>query len=825
MRPLFLQAGVFHYFRLPHRDLWRPALTRLRLSGFNAVVLPIPWAYHSPAPGFYDFTGPRDLEHVMDVIEEVGLWSIPHLGPWVGSRLDAGGIPAWVFRSAGMAPSCEAGAASISYPLRRHLSTWWSHLFKVLRDRDHLLFLMLDPGRCANGTPLPGMRAALVELVEELWGGGVPWSFLDAPGPGEPPPARPSWVEVDAAEGLDVPEDVDGKLAWVNVEVAPPGRRHRASVSPLPATYPREALTALMAKGCRGYALNPVHEGVTWGWWAAPANGAGPAAGIPIPEGWTPSAQSLNVRRLCLTAETFADLWVEGRAEPNAYASPPEVLWAARGNADGTVAVVGTVNDRPGSARVSLGTPDRMLVTEDLALPRHGVRLLPLHWAVAGGRVLTTTMEPILTTSVAGRHLLILLNEDGGTVTLSDDFRVRHQRGPVAVARADRALTVHMGDDRLLSVLLAGPEGSLQLLALETSLANRVWPLDDRWRTSPHRRAVWNPQPEEPARGVVIGPDFVLPQADGGYRFLAGGRGLGYRWGPWRGSDPRTWLAPVPWRASRSLTLPALGWQARRGAPEVLPGYDDQAWRSVAVGASLASAALDVGYGFTWYRAYFSGSARSVVMRSPDACDLFLNGVHVASLSAPPEAPVTTKRIPLPRRHLRSQNVLAFLVEHAGRPPAWDLAAEPHGILACELEGGQISAWRIRPGLSGSVKHQGFAGFGDWDWVPDAGTADIVWHRAVFDPAIPDEVEVPLFLRVENTPRKAYLYLNGRMIGRTGQLGGGSGRFWLPEGILKRREENAVMIVQWTRGANPGLGRVRLESGTSLQWHREGRVH
>ena len=151
-RPLFLQAGTFHYFRLLHPDLWAPALTRIRLSGFNAVVIPFSWAYHSSAPDFYDFTGPRNVDRLLDTVEDAGLWLIPHVGPWVGQGLDAGGIPAWVFRSAGPLPGCEdTETVSLSYALRRHLSAWWSHLLKALRGRDSVVFAMVDVGRCSDG--------------------------------------------------------------------------------------------------------------------------------------------------------------------------------------------------------------------------------------------------------------------------------------------------------------------------------------------------------------------------------------------------------------------------------------------------------------------------------------------------------------------------------------------------------------------------------------------------------------------------------------------------------------------------------------------------
>ena len=699
----------------------------------------------------------------------------------------------------------------------------------TLRGHDTILFAMMDAGPCSEGRTLKAHLPELIDLLD-THAPDVPCAIPRSPHGPELTPASLSFIQLDAVDLPTTKEPDADALVWLNVGIPAVDGGGRFAGPPLHDTYPRQEVATLVGQGCWAYAMTPTHEGVVWGWWDVPPRCTAPDRGASLPEGWTPSERSLNVRRLHLTMETLAGNLAGGRREPNAYATPPEALRAARSGATGTVAIVSAVDRRPGYVRVSLGTPDRMLMTENTLLNRHNVRLLPLNWAVAGGRLLTTTMEPVLDTSVAGRRLLILLNEDGGALRLSSDFRVRHRRGPIETERVDRDLIVRMEPARLSSLLLAGPEGPLQLLALDANLANRVWPLDDRWRMTPCRTAAWNPEPEEPTRGVVIGPDFVLPQADGGYRLLAGERGLGYRWGPWRGSDPRTWLAPVPWRAPQSLDLPTLEWTSRRGAPEVLPDYPDQDWQSVAVGTSLTTEALDVGYGFVWYRAYFSGTAEAVILRCPDACDLFLNGTHIASLSVPPEAPVTMKRIPFPRRHLRSDNVLAILVEHAGRPLPWDQAAEPHGLGRCELEGGQIKMWRVRQGLSGSVNQQGFPGFADWQLIPDLpgsgmGTSGIVWHRATFPLAIPADVEVAIFLRLEETPRKAYGYLNGRMIGQTCHPHRDPARFWLPDGMLHRDGSNEILIAQWTRGARPGLGRVELEAGPVLHWLREARVH
>src|SRR4051812_2229042 len=68
---ILVQAAEFHYFRLPSPDLWRDILEKEKAAGFNAVSVYFDWAYHSPAPGVYDFTGVRDVDRLLRTAEQV----------------------------------------------------------------------------------------------------------------------------------------------------------------------------------------------------------------------------------------------------------------------------------------------------------------------------------------------------------------------------------------------------------------------------------------------------------------------------------------------------------------------------------------------------------------------------------------------------------------------------------------------------------------------------------------------------------------------------------------------------------------------------------
>ncbi len=93
---VYLWSGEFHYFRLPSPDLWRDVLEKMKAAGFNATSIYFDWAYHSPKPGVYDFTGVRDVDKLLDIAADVGIYVIARPGPYINAEVDGGGFPAWL---------------------------------------------------------------------------------------------------------------------------------------------------------------------------------------------------------------------------------------------------------------------------------------------------------------------------------------------------------------------------------------------------------------------------------------------------------------------------------------------------------------------------------------------------------------------------------------------------------------------------------------------------------------------------------------------------------------------------------------------------------
>ncbi|MBN1487471.1 MAG: beta-galactosidase [Anaerolineae bacterium] len=792
-KPALIQAAALHYAYLPHPDLWSLVLLRLRVAGFNTVVLPIPWSYHSPAPGFYDFTGPRDLGYLLDAIEAAGLWLVVAPGPWVGADLDAGGLPSWLLQIPNAWPVLmDNGQIPVAF--LRQVWEWWSHLIPFFQKRQNLLFWLADAG---IDTHQDIYQQAFQQIA----------AHLEIP-----------VILGNSQAGLETVISICGGTSLV---VSGGGQNcHSADTQQITAVP--LAAGEVLAEGALAYVVNPSHSGVIWGYWSGPGIGTQAGVGALIEEGVGIASDYYTMRCLLLATESLGQYLTVAQATNNLYPSDPNYLLAARKSEQTSVAFLGSVNRDPCDVSLSFPDKDGLLTTSPVPLPRNALRILPLNQPIAGGVLLFTSLELVLQIKVSGRYLLVFSNVAGGDILLSDDFRVLHSRGPIQTHKTEDGLAISFEKSRLASVLLSAFEEPLQILVLSPQLAARVWPLDDAWRTTPTYPAVWEPDSESPARGLVIGPELVLPQADGGFRYGVTDKGFGYRWGPWRGSDPNTWLSPFTWRSPQFPGMVALSdWESRPGAVEVLPDYDDAGWQRVPAGGPLAMEVFKLYQGFVWYRGHFLGHANSVTLTICHACDVFLNGEHIATLNetAGVENP-TPKTLPLPTRLLQAENVLTVLVENLGRSQDPLKAPRPHGLLACKLDTGVPITWRIRGGLSGERSIQGFPGFADWELVPENGKSYVTWHRTTFALNLSETLEIPYFLEVDHVPAEALIFLNGQLVGHYWESRGLQHRFWLPQGVLRQQGENELLIAQWTRGGQPGLGHVQLATGTPYYWYQ-----
>ncbi|MFJ2543534.1 beta-galactosidase family protein [Microbacterium sp. NPDC087589] len=95
-RPHQIISGALHYFRV-HPDLWADRIHKARLMGLNAIETVVPWNFHVPEVGAYDFTGQRDIGRFLDLIHAEGMHAIVRPSPYICGEWDGGGFPGWLF--------------------------------------------------------------------------------------------------------------------------------------------------------------------------------------------------------------------------------------------------------------------------------------------------------------------------------------------------------------------------------------------------------------------------------------------------------------------------------------------------------------------------------------------------------------------------------------------------------------------------------------------------------------------------------------------------------------------------------------------------------
>jgi hypothetical protein len=97
--PFFIHSASFSYYRVP-RDQWEALLRVYRSDGINTIDLYIPWNWHEPREGEFDFDGHtnprRDLRSLLAIIAQDGFKLIVRPGPEILNEWRHGGYPAWL---------------------------------------------------------------------------------------------------------------------------------------------------------------------------------------------------------------------------------------------------------------------------------------------------------------------------------------------------------------------------------------------------------------------------------------------------------------------------------------------------------------------------------------------------------------------------------------------------------------------------------------------------------------------------------------------------------------------------------------------------------
>ncbi|TGZ69412.1 hypothetical protein CRM22_003763 [Opisthorchis felineus] len=120
-------SGSFHYFRIPTM-YWSDRLKKAKAAGLDAIQIYIPWNFHELEEGEYNFSDDRDVEHFLDLIQQLDMLAIVRVGPYICAEWAFGGLPPWLLRKN---PTMKLRSSDYSY--YREVVKWFGVLLPKLR--------------------------------------------------------------------------------------------------------------------------------------------------------------------------------------------------------------------------------------------------------------------------------------------------------------------------------------------------------------------------------------------------------------------------------------------------------------------------------------------------------------------------------------------------------------------------------------------------------------------------------------------------------------------------------------------------------------------
>jgi len=754
-KPTYLWSGSFHYWRLPSPASWKDVLQKMKAAGFNAVEIYFDWGYHSPKRGVYDFTGIRDVDRLLDMARDVGIYVIARPGPYINAETDAGGFPGWLVSTAGK-PRTTAPEYTAAY------REWMTQIDRILArhqvtdGRGTVLLYQVenefyndsDDGRAylqaledkarADGITVPLFGNHNTNFFE-----GV--GKLDMPGYDSYPmdfdctrPERWNAVYDFASERrglknapLFFPEYQGGAF---DVWGGPGYEACRKLTGP---AFERVFYEATMASGSTMQNFYMTYGGINWGWLSSPGvyTSYDYGAAITASRQLTPKYdQQKLIGYMTRAAAPLARTDAVGTSVPE----NPRLRVTARVNPDNGTrfyilrhADASDTTDDATHLKVALGNRGETTIPQAPGTTIHingrDSKVLLANFRFGQQDLAYSTSELLTQLHEGKRDVAVLYGrtgEDGETVLrYRDRPDVRMIEGKIDTHwdAASHSLRLNYRHEGLSRVEIRQGDASLLLLLGDNAAAIHFWQLDTNdgpvllrgpylARAAEHRNDTLALTGDTDHAGDIevftaAGTRTVTWNGKPvGTTATASGSLLGHLDGP----------APV--------TLPALNdWHIADGAPEIAARFDDRAWQATDRTSTpndywdhklpiLDSDDYGFHHGHVWYRGHFTatGKENAIQLSANLGVHLGNHGIFTAWINGHflGNNPSGSQQFPIDPNWLKKggDNVVSVLVENTGHLQEEHNGAfrEPRGLLSVRLEGSDAAIhWKIQGNVGG----------------------------------------------------------------------------------------------------------------------------
>ncbi|MBD8676992.1 beta-galactosidase [Sphingomonas sp. CFBP 13720] len=666
---LTVWSAEVHAFRLPSPDLWRDILQKMKASGFNTVAFYFDWGFHSPKRGVYDFSGIRDIDRLLDMAAEEGLYVITRAGPYVNAELTRGGFPGWLVNQRARArtddPDYLAAAdewlTQVNRIIARHqinngkgtvilhqienelaLTTpaqdrYMDHLYaKARADGITVPLFHNDQGRNGYWVPRGSGVAKTVEGSPDMYAfDGYPGGTCTVGGKVTRGSAAPDWGFYGpggARGGASASPNTPGFAAefgggWFDYWGSNGG--YECNALQRGKRFQRVFYGTNLANGIAIQSFYMGFGGTSWGWLPAPVVFTSYDYGAAFSETREVREKAEELKALAGLIQSVPDLAGMVPAGPVTISSPNVQVYHNRSPETDARFLLVTHNPSNKATddrfTIAAALPDGQYTLPEMRLNGFDAKWLVAGVTLGGQRLVYATSELQSHLKVDGGDLLLLYGRtaESGTTMLryASAPTVRVIAGDVRstfdAAKGDLRLDYTHGTLARVQVS-GGGRPPLTLLIGDENEAARFWKSGDVLVRGPAlvRKAITN------------GGTLTLTGDTKDATPLELWAGKRVRTVTWNGARVATAAGPAgsivaraPLAGPAQVALPALtDWRMAPGTPEADPGFDDGAWAAIDNRAYASTTARPDGqpnmsmdaYGFhegdVWYRGRFTGT-------------------------------------------------------------------------------------------------------------------------------------------------------------------------------------------------------------------------
>ena len=735
---LNIWSGEFHYWRLPSPALWLDVLEKMKAGGYNAVSIYFDWGYHSPRPGIYDFSGIRDVNLLLDMTQQVGLYVIARPGPYINAETDAGGFPGWLITQKGRARSSapDYTAAYMDWMTRidrilvPHQITHGGNiiLYQVeneytFGDLDPIYMQQLENKVRSDGIDVPlDHNDAFLKGEWATGPGAVNIYTFDSYPQGFNCFEPSKWSKVpDYFENgaRNVSPDTPIAIGEFQGGAFDPWKgagydRCRQLTGP---DFVNVFYKGMLAQGVTMINFYMTYGGTSWGWLPFPGVYSSYDYGSPIDEARQLTSKYYAIKRIGYMLQAVDPIHETDLQTGATVSDDNNISVAQRVNPQTQthfffLSHVDTTSTSDDAFHLTFSSPDGTYTVPQqsgtsLRLNGRDSKILAANYNFGAQHLVYSTSEILTQTTIDNRDIAILYGrdgEDGETVLrYAKQPQVRVLSGNVsstydAASGNLRLNYVHSG---LAQVLIHGGKRDLLLLLGTDDVASYFW-LDQTAQGPVLSYGPYLVRSTESSHGVLAlrgdtnsKTDLAVLAPEGTERVTWNNATVATR-----GDLPGFFTATLP--GPGNVTLPTLtNWKFQAESPESQPEFDDSSWTQ-ANNSQLPMDYYGFHYGMVWYRGHFTatGNETGITIDGEGGTNgifsVWLNGTFLGSESS--GSRVFT--IPAGALKANTQAEVSVLVENMGHDEDFssdDSHKAPRGLVSASLQGstGAIS-WKIQ---------------------------------------------------------------------------------------------------------------------------------